>query len=185
MEDALALLRHEHDQLGEQFQRVSDPDADRVETLGRLVQRLAAHISAEQSLLLPVLKKNRIGGRKLLRRLRSDYHRMGRCLVLIERRKGNSPDLPPLVTRLHHAYHAHARRFELAVYPGLRARASANDLQDLMERIESAEAVILSHPHPHLLSLGPLSRLTTRMAAIFDRARDKTPPVSGLRQQHD
>ena len=182
MDDALELLRYGHDQLGDHFDRVSDPDVDRIEMLGQLVKHLAAHISAEQSLVLPILQKRRIGGRKLVRGLRSDFRRMGQLLVLIERRKGSSPDLPGLVTGLRDVYHSHARRFELEVLPGLRAALQPDELDDLTKKVESAESVILSHPHPHLLSLGPLSRLTTRLAAIFDRARDKTPPASGLRQ---
>ncbi len=183
MDDALELLRYGHDQLEEHFARVSDPDTNRVETLGQLVPRLAAHISAEQSLLLPLLKKHGIGGSELPRSLNSEFRRMGKLLVLIERRKGNSPDLPRRVTELHELYHGHARRFELAVIPGLRNRVGPDELDDLKQKIEAAESTIVSHPHPHMLSLGPFSRLTTRLAALVDRARDKTPPSTGLRQQ--
>ena len=108
---------------------------------------------------------------------------MSKLLVLIERRKGNSPDLPGRVTQLHDLYHGHARRFELAVIPGLRHAVGNDELEDLKQRIEAAESTIMSHPHPHLLSLGPFSRVTTRLAAFVDRARDKTPPSTGLRQQ--
>jgi hypothetical protein len=183
MDDALELLRHNHDQLEEHFARVSDPDVNRVETLGQLVPRLAAHMSAEQSLLLPLLKKHGIGGRKLPRSLNSEFRRMGKLLVLIERRKGNSPDLPGRVTQLHHVFHGHARRFELAVIPGLRDAVGHDELEELKQKMEAAESTIVSHPHPHMLSLGPFSRATTRLVAVVDRARDKTPPSTGLRQQ--
>jgi hypothetical protein len=43
-------------------------------------------------------------------------------------------------------------------------------------RVQRAEDVILTHSHPHLLALGPFSRLMTEVVSRFDRARDRTAP---------
>lgn len=54
----------------------------------------------------------------------------------------------------------------------------------MAEKITAADDMVLSHPHPHLLSLGPLATVTTRLASRFDRLRDRTvnnrqpPPAS-------
>ena len=178
--DAQDFLRRPHSELQEQFDRVSDPDGDRIEALGRLTQLVAAHLSAEQSLVVPLLKRNGIGDRRLVRRLKSEYRRMGRLAVRIERRKGNSPDMPALVTELQDAYRRHVRRFELYVDPKLRGRVSPDQLEEIEEKMDSAEATIMSHPHAHLISLGPLSRLTTRLAAVVGRQQGESPPPGGL-----
>jgi Hemerythrin HHE cation binding domain len=178
--NAQDFLAGRHDELREQFDRVSDPDGDRVEALGRLTQLVAAHISAEQSLVVPLLRRKGIGDRRLVRRLKSEYRRMGRLALRIERRKADSPDLPALVTDLQDAYQRHVRRFELYVDPKLRGRVEAQELEDVGERMDSAEATIMSHPHAHLISLGPLSRLTTRVAAVVGRQHGESPPPGGL-----
>ena len=178
--NAQAFLAGRHEELREQFDRVSDPDGDRIEALGRLTQLVAAHISAEQSLVVPLLKRKGIGGRRLVRRLKSEYRRMGRLTVRIERRKANSPDLPALVTELQDVYQRHVRRFELYVASKLRGRVDAEELADVEERMDSAEATIMSHPHAHLISLGPLSRMTTRVAAVVGRKDGESPPPGGL-----
>jgi iron-sulfur cluster repair protein YtfE (RIC family) len=178
--DARDFLARRHDEVRDQFDRVSDPDGDRIEALGRLTQLLAAHISSEESLVVPLLKRQGIGDRRLVRRLKAEYRRMGRLAMRIERRKANSPDLPAMVTDLQDAYQRHVRRFELYIDPKLQGNVSPYQLEDVEEKMQSAESTILSHPHAHLISLGPLSRLTTRMAAVVGRKEGESPPPGGL-----
>jgi hypothetical protein len=174
------FLAGRHHELREQFERVSDPDGDRIEALGRLTQLVAAHISSEESLVLPLLNSKGIGDRRLVRRHKSEYRRMGHLAIRIERRKANSPDLPALVTDLQDAYQRHVRRFELYIDPKLCGRVSGDRLEEIEEKMDSAEATIMSHPHAHLISLGPLSRLTTRLAAVVGRQHGESPPPGGL-----
>jgi Hemerythrin HHE cation binding domain len=178
--DTREFLAGRHNELREQFDRVSDPDGDRSEALGRLTQLVAAHISSEQSLVVPLLKRQGIGDRRLVRRLKSEYRRMGRLALRIERRKANSPDLPALVTGLQDIFQRHVRRFELYIDPKLDGRANADQLEQIEKKMESAESTIMSHPHAHLISLGPLSRLTTRLAAVVGRQQGESPPPGGL-----
>jgi hypothetical protein len=183
--EAQTFIRRRHDELQKQFDRVSDPDGDRVEVLGQLTQMVAAHISTEESFVVPFLKQSGIGGHRLVNRLKSDFRRMGRITLTIERRKGNSPDLPGLVTELEGVYRRHVRRFELYVDPKLNDLVSSvqldpDQLQAIDEKMESAESTILSHPHAHLISLGPISRFTTRVAALVGRRHGHSPPPGGL-----
>lgn len=174
MVDPTDYLRSHHGELESVIDSVSDPAADRRQALTDLTQRMAAHISVERSVLSPELKKRDSEGKRLAKRLAHDGRQIGRELVLIERRKANSPDLPELVDNLIELYRRHVRHFEDKVFPRLAGEMSRGELEDLVERMRSAEGVILSHPHPHLLSLGPISRITTRIASRIDRARDRT-----------
>ncbi|HET6917743.1 MAG TPA: hemerythrin domain-containing protein [Acidimicrobiales bacterium] len=170
----LGVLDYEHEGISRLFGQVSDPEADRIEILFDITRRLAAHISVEQSMFLPVARDRDIGGPGVLESLEEDYHEMQRLLVLIERRKMNSPDIPELVTELKDAFGDHIQRFAESLSAGTADQLSDRELAELRERMENADGTILSHPHPHMLSLRPISRLTTRLAARFDRARDLT-----------
>jgi hypothetical protein len=176
MERPLQTIQEQHKDIESWFARVSDPEADRRAALQEAIKRLAAHLSVEQSVFLPIIKSAGPKGRHLGRTLKRDYRRMGHLLVRIERRKVNSPDLPGMVTELEDAFRRHARLCD--DLSDIEAELPQRTLEDVADRLERAETVIMSHPHPHLLSLGPLSRLTTRLAARFDRARDRT--VSNL-----
>jgi hypothetical protein len=95
-------------------------------------------------------------------------------MVLAERRKANSPDMPNLVTEMMDLTEEHIARTQQVLIPGLEHALTAEERADLGSQIDRADTVITTHPHPHLLSLGPISRWTTRLAARFDRLRDRT-----------
>lgn len=170
----LGVLDHEHEGISRLFDAVSDPDADRIEVLFDITRRMAAHISVEQSVFEPVVRDRQLGGPETADGLNEDYHEMQRLLVLIERRKVNSPDIPQMVKELKDIFDRHTRRFSESISGDATAHLSPEELDELRHRMENADEMILSHPHPHLLSLGPISRFTTRVAARFDRLRDRT-----------
>ena len=170
----LGVLDHEHEGISRLFDAVSDPDADRIEVLFDITRRMAAHISVEQSVFEPVVRERGIGGPDTADGLDEDYHEMQRLLVLIERRKVNSPDVPQMVTELKDVFERHTKRFSDTISAGATDHLTPQELEELRHRMENADEVILSHPHPHLLSLGPISRMTTRLAARIDRMRDRT-----------
>jgi hypothetical protein len=115
-----------------------------------------------------------IGGDGFPEELKSDYDEIDRLLVLIERRKANSPDVPQLVTELKDVIEGHLSRCRSALYPAIAVELSPEQERDLSEKLINAEEMVASHPHPHLLSLGRLSNWLTRLLARFDFLRDKT-----------
>jgi hypothetical protein len=173
-ESALDVIDQEHRDLDGLFRDVADPRADRGAVLVELSKRAARHIAVERAILLPVVKKHGVGGDELVKALQHEYDEMERLLVLIERRKKTSPDLPDLLNELLDLTRSHQDRTEKALRPGLAKELSAAELEELGREMHSADAVIISHPHPHLLSLGPISRFTTRLVGRFDRGRDRT-----------
>lgn len=172
---ATELLEREHCDISELFDRVRSPDEDRASALRELVQRLATHVAVEQAIVFPELRHSSVRDGVLEGELKHDYQAIGHDLVLIERRKANSPDQPELVTEVHDVFRAHVERCRQRLYPDLEQDLSSGQLQQLAERLAAAGEVVVSHPHPHphpyLLSLGPLSRVTTRIAARLERVR--------------
>jgi hypothetical protein len=173
-EDALDVLAREHHDLRELFDKVRDPDADRGSAWLEAVKRATSHVAVERSFVYPVVKRRRLGPVHLADELARDYKQMEHLLVLTERRKINSPDMPDIITRLLDVVEAHQDRCERMLMPTMRDRLSEGELEELGAKMRAAENVILSHPHPHLLALGPVYQWTTRFASAWDRVRDRT-----------
>jgi Hemerythrin HHE cation binding domain len=173
-ENAIDVLAREHQELRVLFARVRDPDTDRAEAWRETVKQVTTHVAVERTFLYPLVKRHRLGSDHLAGELRHDYKRMEHLLVLTERRKINSPDMPELVTELLEGFEAHLVHCEGDLVPGMRDQLSAGELDELGAKMRGAEKVILSHPHPHLLALGPVYQWTTRIASSWDRVRDRT-----------
>lgn len=167
------VLEDQHRRVADLFERVSSPDEDRPAVLHALLRELAAHVAAERATVRPVVDREQIG-EELAGRLSEDYDRMENLMVLIERRKFNSPDVPDLVSELKAVAEEHQARAEAELIPGLRAGLTPEEQAELGERVAGEDAMVTSHPHPHLLSLGPLADVATRLAQKWDEARDRT-----------
>ena len=173
-DSALDVLVREHEDLRKLFEQVRDPTGDRVAAWFAIVKQVATHVAVERTFVYPVVKGLPARPEALAAQLHADYTKMEHLLVLTERRKVNSPDMPELVTELLDTFEAHATRCSTEVVPLLAAELSASDLEELGAKMRGAENVILSHPHPHLLALGPVYQWTTRIASRWDRVRDRT-----------
>jgi hypothetical protein len=172
-EDALDILARQHRDLQDHFERVRDPESNRAAVWLEIVKLISAHIAIERSFVYPKIKRQRIGSADLADLLRHEYRSMEHLVVLTERRKINSPDMPELVTKLLDVFEEHLDRCENQLVPALRGSLDQVQLDDLGVKMRAAESVIVSHPHPHLLALGPAYRITTRLASRWDRTRDR------------
>ncbi len=172
-ESAVDVLAREHRDLQEHFRRVRDPDTNRPAVWLETVKLMSAHVAVERSFVYPVVKRRRLGSAHLADLLQHDYRSMEHLVVLTERRKINSPDMPELVTKLLDVFDEHMARCERELIPALSATLDRHQLDELGAKMRAAESVIVSHPHPHLLALGPIYRLTTRIASGWDRTRDR------------
>jgi Hemerythrin HHE cation binding domain len=173
-DSAVDVLAREHRDLRELFARVRDQDADRAAAWLDVVKHVATHVAVERTFVYPLVKRRRLGSPDLADDLRHDYSQMEHLLVLTERRKINSPDMPDLVTRVLDVFEAHEARCAALLMPTLTEKLSPAELEELGTKMRGAENVIVSHPHPHLLALGPIYQWTTRLAARWDRVRDRT-----------
>lgn len=167
------VLDEQHRRVADLFDQVSSPDHDRPAVLHDLLQELAAHVAAERSAVTPVVKHHDLGD-DLVSALKYDHERMEKLMVLIERRKFNSPDLPDLVSELKQVSEEHAARSQKELFPGLATALSVEEQVELGDKVDGENAMVTSHPHPHLLALGPVADLMTRVVSRWDRLRDRT-----------
>jgi len=173
------VLDDQHRRVAELFERVASPDEDRPAILHALLRELTAHVAIERAAVRPVVDKRGIG-HDLAGLLMHDFDRMEKLMVRIERRKFNSPDVPDLVAELKGVAEEHQARAQAELIPGLRANLTPQEQADLGERVAGADGLVTTHPHPHLLSLGRVGDLLTRVAQKVDQARDRT----AINRQH-
>ncbi len=126
--DAVAVLEKDHSTVQDLFSRVSRQDEDRPAVLKELLRTLSAHVAAEKQLLVPVLRQHGDEGKALADELGDDHHAIEKLVVLVERRKVNSPDVPDLVTELlditdRHIAHANRTPVRLPAGEGRPGRA--------------------------------------------------------------
>jgi hypothetical protein len=168
------VLSREHEDLRGLFARLADPGADRAGIWLEIVKQIASHVAVERTFVYPLVRRHQVGPAGLADELRRDYKQMERLLVLTERRKINSPDMPDLVQELLDVFDRHKDRCAAVMVPALSKQLDPHELGELAVKMRGAQNVIVSHPHPHLLATGPLYRFTTRMASRWDRLRDRT-----------
>jgi hypothetical protein len=176
---AVEMLAADHAELQDLFNRVSQPDEDRASVLKQLVTRLSAHTAIEKELTTPDVRDRMSGdGKAIADRLKGYHDAVGAILVLIERRKVNSPDMPELVTQLLDLTREHIADADVSVLPALRNGCSSSELADLGRRMEAEEHKLLTHPHPHLPDRGPIAGLARKVASVIDRTRDQTADLN-------
>ena len=173
-QDAITVLSEDHAAVQALFTRVRQPDEDRPAILGQLLRSLSAHLAAEKQLVVPVLSEHSDEGKTLGNQLGDDHDAIEKLVILIERRKVNSPDVPDLVNDLLEITKRHARQADEHLLPFLRDQLSEAELADLGAALRSDELQLTSHPHPHLPDTGPLAKVTRKAAALIDRGRDST-----------
>ena len=170
------VLEQQHERVAQLFERVSAPDEDRPIVLNRLLKELAAHVAAERATVVPLIADVGLDA-DLERQIGQDHQTMQKLMVKIERRKFNSPDVPGLLTRLASVVADHDERSRRELFPGLRQRLSEQDQVALADRLQGEDALVMSHPHPHLLSLGGMADKVTALVGKWDQWRDTTVNV--------
>lgn len=174
-ETGLDILERQHTDIAELFDRVHDPEGDRSKALAEAVKQIATHVAVERTYLYPLLKQRRLGSARLGRELLADYRRMEKLLVMVDRRKLNSPDMPELIAELGEVFDEHHKRCSTMLMPAMQRQLSPTTLEEVGAKMLGAESMILSHPHPYLLLMGgPIYQWTTRLASKWDRMRDRT-----------
>jgi hypothetical protein len=172
--DALEVLAGEHAEIQALFARVSRVDEDRPAVLEQIMQRLSDHLDMEKHTLVPVLEERLDDGGVLARQLREAHDRARRILLLLERRKVNSPDVPDLVTELMDITDAHVRQAETDLEPRLRRASSSEELAQLGAAMLSDERRSLSHSHPMVPANGPIAAIGHKLAEVVDDLRAHT-----------
>ena len=122
--NAIVVLSEDHSALQALFGRVSQPDENRPAVLDQLLRSLTAHVATEKQLVVPILVGHSGEGEALARQLGDDHDAIEKLVILVERRKVNSPDVPDLVNQLLEITQRHTRQADECLLPFLRDHLS-------------------------------------------------------------
>lgn len=170
----LNLMEAEHSDIAGAFIRVHHEHVDRAAEVARLVTAISSHVAVERTYIYPLAKRVGSGRSRLAAELLSDYRKMQKLLVKIDRRKLNSPDMPDLIDELLATHESHQQRSAM-IHAQIAEHLTESERTALEQKMAGAKRVINSHPHPFILRLGgPFYGRMTRMASRWDNWRDRT-----------
>ena len=166
------LLREQHGRIRTLLGEVTNVSGEtRQQTFDELRALLAVHETAEELTLRPMTRRDVPDGEKIADERMAEENEAKKVLADLEKLDVNSPEFESSFEKFRADVLEHAEHEESAEFPALAATESADDLDKLYHRIETAEKTAPTHPHPSAtttsrnLVLGPF-------AAMADRVRD-------------
>ncbi|MDQ3764504.1 MAG: hemerythrin domain-containing protein [Actinomycetota bacterium] len=174
--DLITFLINQHDEVDDMFARLEEMDGatdDKVQRLAeQVVTSLVKHSVAEEIYLYPTVRKRVPGGDDIADHELSEHDEaeqtMKRLEALTPADAAFWPTLYELISQIRH----HVQDEENDLFPKLREVCSGQELQELGRKVEQAERVAPTRPHPSAPSEGvPLAALAPG-AGLVDGLRD-------------
>lgn len=173
--DALDLLIEDHREVEEVFVRLeaggTGPE-ERKELVEQVTIELIRHAVAEEQYLYPFAKDHLPEGDALQQQELGDHARVEVLLKRLEGMSADNLDFEATLRELMDEVRAHVAEEEGTLFPQLRRAASAERLQRLGDRIETAKTVAPTRPHPLAPDTPPLNKLLGPGTGLVDRVRD-------------
>lgn len=177
--DMITVLTAQHSAVDRVFARMealvdgADGDSDELEKLARqVVISLIQHSVAEEMYLYPTVRKRLTGGDELADREVAEHDEAERTMKQLESLGPSDLEFWPTTTRLICDVRQHVREEEFELFPRLQEALSADELRDLGRKMENAELVAPTRPHPAAPSEGIALAALAPGASLVDRIRD-------------
>ena len=170
---ATALLRNRHHEVKGMFdQLLNSVGGERQELFDCLRATLAVHETVEEIVIHPKVRGFDDAGREAVEARLQEEQRAKEMLAGLEQLDTRDSEFPRRIAVFRDAVVAHAEAEEREVFPRIEQRCSLEEQCAMAARIERAEKLAPTHPHPH----GPTSAVGNMIvgpfAAIVDRVRD-------------
>lgn len=180
--DMITLLIGQHSAVDQLFTRMenlvdgadgADGDSDELEKLARqAVISLIQHSVAEEMYLYPTVRKRLSGGGELADREVAEHDEAERTMKRLESLGPSDVEFWPTITTLIRDVRQHVREEEIDLFPRLQEALSADELRALGGKIEKAEKLAPTRPHPAAPSEGTALAALAPGAGMVDRIRD-------------
>lgn len=172
-----ALLRNRHTDVKAMFEQLlHSAGAERRELFDCLRATLAVHETVEEIVIHPKVRSFDEDGERAVEARLAEEQRAKEVLAELERIDPNDATFIPRLTAFRDAVVAHAEAEERDIFPRIEQRCSTDEQYKMAERIEMAEKLAPTHPHPHGPSGGVGNLIVGPFAAIVDRVRDALQP---------
>lgn len=173
--DVTTILADDHRQVEQAFQeleaREGSPEHRRA-VADHVIAELVRHSVAEEQYLYPVARRVLPGGSDLVEHEISEHAEAERTMKQLDGLDPSDPRFDQLLGTLMNDIRDHVKDEEEDLFPRLREACSADELEDLGEKIVKAKEAAPTRPHPMAPDRPPMNKVLDPGAALVDRMRD-------------
>lgn len=173
-QDVLDLLMSEHrdaetllDQIAQTEQQPNARDiADQV------IAMIVKHSVAEEMYVYPVMEQYLEDGKESVAHDKEEHQELEELLKKLEGLEVEDPEFPQCVAKIQAVLADHIKDEEEEQFPKLRAVVPAEELVELRAKVELAEKVAPTRPHPEAPHSEMFHKLVGPGVGMVDRLRD-------------
>ncbi|MFD8430409.1 hemerythrin domain-containing protein [Streptomyces coelicoflavus] len=170
--EELTADHREAESLFDRIQELPTDDAQRRELADEVTIELVRHSVAEEQYLYPAVREHVDGGAELADKEIEDHAHVEQLLKDLEGAQPGQPAFEENMTRLVQAVTDHIQDEEGRLFPLLEDACSAEQLNELGEKVRQAKKTAPTRPHPSAPNTPPANKLLAPGAGMVDRARD-------------
>ena len=180
--DGISLLRDDHREVVELFQRIEAIPSDAPSESDQMKQRralfeqvsteLSRHAIAEEELLYPLVRVKIPNGNELADHALEEHQQVKETLARLEKMSLDNLDFEGEFRTLVTTITDHVDDEEAELFPLLQAHLDDETILNLGKQLAAAKALAPTRPHPNAPNQPPFNVLAGAGAAVVDRARD-------------
>jgi hemerythrin superfamily protein len=174
--DVITFLTQQHrevDALFTQLERMEGSTSDEARRLAeQVVIALVKHSVAEEIYLYPAVRKHVSGSDEIVDHEVEEHDEAERTMKRLESLKPADVDFWPTMRELMTEVRHHVHEEEDDLFPNLRLACSEEQLRELGKKVEQAEEIAPTRPHPSSPSEGSALAALAPGTGMIDRLRD-------------
>lgn len=172
----ITFLTHQHREVNvlfTQLEKMEGSTSDDARSLAeQVVIALVKHSVAEEIYLYPAVREHVPGGDAIADHAVGEHDEAEQTMVRLEALKPADADFWPTMRELITEVRHHVEDEENDLLPKLRRACSEQQLQELGKKVQQAEEIAPTRPHPSSPSEGSALGILTPGAGMIDRLRD-------------
>ena len=174
--DVITFLTHQHNEVEDlftQLEKMEEGTSDEARRLAeQVVISLVKHSVAEEIYLYPAVRENVPGGNEIADHEVYEHDEAEQIMKRLESLKPADTDFWPTMRELMREIRHHLEEEENELFPRLRQACSQQQLEKLGKKIQQAEKIAPTRPHPLSPSEGSALAAVALSAGLVDRLRD-------------
>src|SRR5215207_1494598 len=173
--DVIDILTTDHREvtaLLTEIQSTTDPESRR-DLADTAISELVRHAVAEEMYVYPAMRKHLPDGDKAVEHDVEEHKEIESLLKELEKADAAGSDFRDVVRRLTDVLDDHVADEEQEQFPQLRARIPAAELVEIGAKVERAQRLAPTRPHPNAPNAKPFHLLVGPGVGLVDRLRDR------------
>jgi hemerythrin superfamily protein len=176
--DVVRILLEQHARIRDLFAGVKGARGDeKKQTFDELRALLAVHETAEELILRPTAKKT--AGEAEADARNHEEEAANKVLAELEKMDVSSPEFDDRFAAFERSVIDHAEHEEQEEFPAVRRGCDEDQLKGMGTRLQMAEKMAPTHPHPTVAGSPAAQLLTGPFASMVDRVKDTLSGSTG------